>query len=91
MRPVSSNTSHRGVWQSYPALLEAVLGAEEAVFDAELQACWALQITSILVAIGSEALLLRARYFGCVVGHCWNMFDRAGLWVLIVVEELFSL
>ena len=48
--------------ETYPAPLEAVLGTEEAVLDAELQAGRALQGASIVVAIDAEALLL-GRWF----------------------------
>ena len=47
---------------SYPVPLEAVLGTEEAVFDAQLEACWALQSSSILIAVHPQALLLH-RWF----------------------------
>ena len=45
-------------FETYPAPLEAVLGTEEAVLDAELQAGRALQGASIVVTIDAEALLL---------------------------------
>lgn len=40
---------------TYPVPLEAVLGAEEAVLDAQLQACWTLQAASVVVAVRAEA------------------------------------
>jgi hypothetical protein len=48
--------------ETYPATLEAVLGAEEAVLDAELEAGRTLEGASIVVAVDAEALLL-GRWF----------------------------
>ena len=43
---------------TYPVLLEAVLGAEEAVLNAQLQARRTLQSTGIVSAVHAQALLL---------------------------------
>ena len=47
-----------------PVLLEAVLGAEEAVLDAELQARRTLQRASVVGAVDAETLLLGRRFYG---------------------------
>lgn len=51
----------RTLMRTHPVLLEAVLGAEEAALDLELQACWALQRSSVIRAICAQALLLGRR------------------------------
>jgi hypothetical protein len=48
-----------------PVSLEAVLRAEKAVLDSQLEACWALQRACIVLAVGAHTLLLR-RWLG---GH----------------------
>lgn len=48
--------------QTYPALLETVLRAEEALFDAELEAGWALQGPRFVLAINTKAWLFRRRF-----------------------------
>jgi hypothetical protein len=40
------------------------LSAEEATFDAELQACRALQCPGVILAIGPRAFLLRIGHGG---------------------------
>lgn len=47
-----------------PVLLEAVLGTKEAIFDSELQTCWALERSSIVFAVGAQTLALSRRFFG---------------------------
>lgn len=54
--------------QPYPVLLEAVLGAEVAVLDAQAQAFWALERAGIILAVDTEALPLRWGFFGHGVG-----------------------
>lgn len=46
---------------TYPILLEAVLRAEEAVLDAELQAGRALQRAGLILTVGAKALFFRGR------------------------------
>lgn len=46
---------------TYPVLLEAVLRAEEAILDSELQAGRALEGASLVGAVDAEAHLLRGR------------------------------
>lgn len=48
--------------QAYPALLKTVLRAEEALFDAELEAGWALQSPRLVLAINTKAWLFRRRF-----------------------------
>lgn len=55
---------NRRVGKTDPVLLEAVLGAKEAVLEPELQTCWALQGASIVLAVDAEALSLGGRFFG---------------------------
>lgn len=64
---------------TYPVLLEAILGAEEAVLDAELQAGWALQRSSFILAIGAHALLLGGG-FGHGVGVGGRVFGGIRKW-----------
>jgi hypothetical protein len=47
-----------------PISFKAVLSAEEATFDAELQACRALQCPGVILAIGPRAFLLRIGHGG---------------------------
>ena len=49
---------------AYPVLLEAVLGAEITVLDADAEALRALQGASVVFAINPEALPLRRGFFG---------------------------
>lgn len=53
---------HEG--KTNPVLLEAVLGAEEAILESQLQTCWALEGAGVVLAVGAEALALRRRFFG---------------------------
>jgi hypothetical protein len=46
---------------AYPALLEAILGAKEAVLDAQAQALGTLEGTTLIVAILPQAFPLRGR------------------------------
>jgi hypothetical protein len=57
------------VRRAYPVPLEAVLGAEVAVLDAQLQACWTLQAASVVVAVRAEAFPFGGRLTR-VSGHC---------------------
>lgn len=63
-RSASWSSGNFGGTCIYPVPLEAVLRAEEAILDALLQTCWALQGASIVVAVGPQALLLRRRLRG---------------------------
>jgi len=60
-----------------PVLLEAVLGAEEAVLDAELQARRTLQRASIVGAVDAETLLLGRGLYG----HDFDWRARSGCWI----------
>lgn len=64
---------------AYPIFLEAILRAEEASLDLELETCRALQRSSVVRTVGSQALLLGGR-----LGHIsgWSAipaFSRCGL------------
>ena len=48
----------------HPVLLEAVLGAEKAVLDAQAKAFGALESAGIVFAIRTKALPLRGRFLG---------------------------
>lgn len=43
---------------AYPAFLEAVLGAKEAVLVTKLEAGWALKGAGVIVAVDAKALFL---------------------------------
>jgi hypothetical protein len=49
---------------AYPVLLEAVLGAEITVLDADAETLRALQGASLVFAVNSKALPLRRGFFG---------------------------
>jgi hypothetical protein len=43
---------------TYPVSLKALLRAEEAVLDSQLQTSWALEGSSFILAVGAHTLLL---------------------------------
>lgn len=61
---VAPSDRFEGALLTHPVLLEAILRAEEAVLDAELQAAWALQGSGIVRAVNAETLLLGRRFHG---------------------------
>ena len=48
--------------RTYPVSFEAILGAEVAILEAKLEACWALQSTGVLLTICAHALSFGGRF-----------------------------
>lgn len=71
-RMLVARACYKDVRVTYPVLLEAFLRAEEAIFNAELQAGRALEGSRIALAVMSKTLFLCGRLrHGVGVGVVW--------------------